>query len=136
MTAIIERIVRPFQASPLPPILRVESDAVDPADLEIVEQHWGASGTDPRNYLSSIIWPPPPPPPPPPPGEPPTEIFTEIFRVTDTVRVENPDDSEQYVMVKRISQIVFSGPDLRPVIPGQDRFSQIFYEFDLTNDPK
>ena len=38
-------------------------------------------------------------------------IFTETERQTTTVRVENPDDSEQFVDVERIDQITFLGPD-------------------------
>ena len=35
--------------------------------------------------------------------------FTEVCRITEDVRVENPDDSDQYVIVQRIKQIVFQG---------------------------
>lgn len=34
-------------------------------------------------------------------------ILKEIFRETDEVRVENPEDSEQYVIVERIKTAVF-----------------------------
>lgn len=37
--------------------------------------------------------------------------FTEIGRVTETVRVSNPDDDSMYVDVKRIKSITFSAPD-------------------------
>jgi hypothetical protein len=37
--------------------------------------------------------------------------YDEIFRQTETLRVENPDDSEQYVMVKNTLRIVFQGRD-------------------------
>lgn len=40
--------------------------------------------------------------------------FEETERTVTTVRVENPDDSDQYVMVKRVETITFKGPDLRP----------------------
>ena len=35
--------------------------------------------------------------------------FDEIDREEETIRVENPDDSEQYVMVKRCKRILFQG---------------------------
>lgn len=37
--------------------------------------------------------------------------YDEVFRHTETLRVENPDDSEQYVMVKNDLRIVFVGRD-------------------------
>jgi hypothetical protein len=37
--------------------------------------------------------------------------YSEISRETETIRVENPDDEEQYVMVERINTIDFSSPD-------------------------
>lgn len=39
--------------------------------------------------------------------------LTETSRDTTTVRVENPNDSSQYVMVKRIQSITFDGPSLK-----------------------
>ena len=38
-------------------------------------------------------------------------IFTEIERKTTTVRITNPQDSEDFVDVERIDQISFLGPD-------------------------
>jgi hypothetical protein len=38
-------------------------------------------------------------------------VYTEINRVTETVRVRNPTDSNQYVDVARIKTIRFRGPD-------------------------
>lgn len=46
------------------------------------------------------------------PDPPPDVIeYNETERNTDKIRVENPDDSEQYVMVERINDITFQGPD-------------------------
>lgn len=46
------------------------------------------------------------------PEEPPSAlVWTETYRATEDVRVENPDDSEQYVVVQRIREIWFVGPD-------------------------
>lgn len=44
----------------------------------------------------------------------PTLEFEEFHRTVTVVRIENPDDSDQYVMVERIDDITFKGPDLRP----------------------
>ncbi len=38
-------------------------------------------------------------------------IYNETERQTTTVRIENPDDSTQFVDVERIDQITFLGPD-------------------------
>lgn len=45
--------------------------------------------------------------------EPPPLVYNEESRVVETIRVENPDDSEQYVDVERITSIVFRGGDGR-----------------------
>ncbi|MDX8513519.1 hypothetical protein [Mesorhizobium captivum] len=37
--------------------------------------------------------------------------YDEVFRKTETIRVENPEDSEQYVMVKNVLRIIFVGRD-------------------------
>lgn len=34
-------------------------------------------------------------------------LNTEVYRITDPVRIENPDDSDQFVMVDRIKAIGF-----------------------------
>lgn len=39
------------------------------------------------------------------------ETWTETQRETTTVRVENPEDSEQYVDVDRIDSVTLVGPD-------------------------
>ena len=47
--------------------------------------------------------------------DPPVEVlqYNEIDRETENVRVENPNDSSQYVIVQRILKILFQGPDGR-----------------------
>ncbi len=37
--------------------------------------------------------------------------YTEISRTVDTIKIENPEDSSQYVMIERIDEIQFSAPD-------------------------
>lgn len=39
------------------------------------------------------------------------EVWREITRSTDTVRIENPDDPEQYVDVERVMTVTMSRPD-------------------------
>lgn len=39
--------------------------------------------------------------------------YQEVMRAVSEIRVENPEDSEQYVMVERIENITFRGPDGR-----------------------
>lgn len=45
--------------------------------------------------------------------EPPPLQYNEEARATETIRIENPEDSEQYVEVERITSIIFRGPDGR-----------------------
>ena len=61
----------------------------------------------------------------------PEMIFDELDREEEEVRVENPDDPEQYVIEARPTQVRFLGPDLRPDYLLEDglRFSQIIYTF-------
>lgn len=42
-------------------------------------------------------------------------VYSEISRETETVRVRNPENAEQYVDVARIKSILFRGPDGRSV---------------------
>ncbi|KJS40353.1 MAG: hypothetical protein VR70_05780 [Rhodospirillaceae bacterium BRH_c57] len=44
----------------------------------------------------------------PPPAGP--AVWTEIARTTSTVRVENPEDPEQYVDVERVETLLMRGP--------------------------
>jgi len=53
---------------------------------------------------------------------------------TEERRVENPDDPDQYVMVKDVTVIVFSGPDLRPpdMVGREGRQSKLYYRYTFT----
>ncbi|MBX9606407.1 MAG: hypothetical protein K2Y51_09285 [Gammaproteobacteria bacterium] len=46
----------------------------------------------------------------------PADTYTEVSRVTSTVRVENPGDPAQYVDVERIDQILFASGDGRTLL--------------------
>jgi len=70
------------------------------------------------------------------PEEAPEEItldFDEVTREETEVRVENPDDADQYVIVKNVDVIVFKGPDLRPpeLIGREGRQQEIYYRYTL-----
>lgn len=45
------------------------------------------------------------------PEETPVTLYTEVGRIEEKVRIENPDDADQYVIVARITSIQFSGPE-------------------------
>ena len=66
---------------------------------------------------------------PPPDDDPSQELieYTETERTTETVRVSNPDDAEQYVDVERILTITFQGPNSGP--SGE---IEVFHKFTLT----
>ena len=67
----------------------------------------------------------------------PTLEFTEYSRIEEEVRVENPEDSDQYVIVARATEIQFQGPDLRveggvdglDIVPKTFRFPWILWKF-------
>ena len=61
--------------------------------------------------------------------------FSEEVRQTTEKRVENPEDSEQYVIVEVIDSITFSGPDLRPdsMVGKEGRQGFVLYTFRLNN---
>ncbi len=87
----LERIVRPFQLNEVFTARHTAPvDQMPVAPQEDVTKSWGGtiSGTYTQFALSGII------------GG--TVIYTEKDRVTQTVRVENPDDSSQFVDVERI----------------------------------
>lgn len=52
--------------------------------------------------------------------------FQEFSRETEDVRVENPSDAEQYVIVQRITEIVFRGPP-----EGPHHETQTFWRFTI-----
>jgi hypothetical protein len=71
------------------------------------------------------------------PGPPPDEDeetryidYNEIVaeRVTEDIRVENPSDSAQYVMVRRINEITFQGPN-----EGSKGQIEVFHRFILNH---
>lgn len=53
--------------------------------------------------------------------------YRETERTTETVRVSNPEDEEQYVDVERIQTITFQGPNKGP--KGE---IEVFHRFTLT----
>lgn len=73
---------------------------------------WGQSGSDPT-FQPRIITITPWPNDPTDPTDPTKKIYTynEIAREEVEVKVVNPDDDQQYVMVKRLKTVTFSSPD-------------------------
>jgi hypothetical protein len=57
--------------------------------------------------------------------------FIEVARDVEEVRVENPEDSDQYVIVENTTVILFKGPDLRPpdLIGKEGRQQAIYYRY-------
>lgn len=96
---MLEQIVRPFQTRPVISTATIVVDRSARAEPEIAHLVWGAVGTLPSQQTQEG-----------------PEIddkhktkFThkEVERTTQTVRVKNPDDPDQYVDVKRITKIKF-----------------------------
>ncbi len=146
MTIIIEKLIRPFQLPLGPtPIPRSEPAAEDDPAVNTAGEvdwvfSWQTAAVDINFRTHTIIWP---------EDKPveqavevPTLEFEEYERNVTNVRVENPADSDQFVVVERINDITFLGPDLRTQeeIDSQDvglkgkRFSKIFWRFTLVYD--
>lgn len=52
--------------------------------------------------------------------------YYEVSRATEDIRIENPDDSEDWVMFSRTNSITFQGPDA-------DTGEQVFVRFHYDN---
>jgi hypothetical protein len=114
--AALERAIRPFE-SPRILALRArrlarEEDTTDQSIIRWGKPYSPGSATqtaeeDKRGF--QIVNPKPPPKSPTEQRQ--TRVYSEVSRVTETVRVTNPNDSNQYVDVARIRNITFRGPD-------------------------
>ena len=121
---------------PNPPPVLINSHLRDrpgnliPVPEEEAEIRWGKasqfqwSATNPANNIinNRIIIPPPD-------ADEVQELieYTETERTTETVRVTNPQDADQYVDVERILTITCQGPN-----GGPDGDIEIFHKFTLT----
>lgn len=102
-------------------LARVLAEKKPPATPEPAEIRWGKApqfNYVPLNPTTTVIWPSDPGlqqqnPADPNQQEPPPLQYEEIWRAEQMVRIENPQDSEQYVIVTRITSIIFRGPDNR-----------------------
>lgn len=136
-----EWAVRPFAQRDS--ILQRYIDSRPPeADNELANIRWGAKSTfgfRKGSYVTApgvhVTFPPDEPET---PDESPEEItldFTEVSREeTEERRVENPDDSEQYVNVKDVTVWLAEGPDIRPdsMLGPEGRRSKIYWRFTFT----
>lgn len=106
----MERVVRPFVAPRVLALDRVPPPPKpDPDTPEIVHARWGGEGNASFNVRGS---PAPPPDPEPDPEPDPSVVidFEEVAREEELIRVENPADAAQYVMVADILNITFRPP--------------------------
>lgn len=92
--ALLEQIVRPFQA-PDSLIKRLNSTLVVQAPSGIPTLAWGAAGTAPTPFAVSFT------------VTGPINQFYEIDRQVTPVRIQNPDDSTQYVIAQRVDSVTF-----------------------------
>jgi len=71
--------------------------------LQIATLTWGAAGTLPSAVEIPIVG-----------GAgfkiDPTAMNTELWRITEPVRIENPDDPTQYVIIDRVTSLAFKNP--------------------------
>lgn len=111
---------RPTSAEALLSRVLAEKQASGPE--EDAEIRWGQApdfslllAAAPNQPTTTVIWPDDTqiPPDEPPEDEPPPLQYEEEWRAEEDVRIENPDDSDQYVIVARIKSIIFRGPDGR-----------------------
>lgn len=100
----LEQIIRPFQNTDVLSKRRIISNSTKDATAEVVIE-WGTSGETPA--ASEIIHDPVT-------GDPAFEVvhcddkFDEKNRKFDTVRIEQVDNPDNFVMVQRINQISFN----------------------------
>lgn len=98
MAVQLEKVIRPFQSEQAFQAARVVEPTIEvaPATTE-----WGSAGGtefETRSAFVNFVTN--------------KSNYKEQFRVTDQVRVENPDDPTQFVVVDRIKQIAFKKNDL------------------------
>jgi hypothetical protein len=99
---MLEQFIRPFQSLPVAPTARLYSVAkAQPPQTSTLT--WGAAGTLPVALLQIVA------------GGGGFKIDqksmnTEEWRITEPVRIENPDNSSDFVMVDPIKQIGFTKP--------------------------
>jgi hypothetical protein len=100
----LEQIIRPFQTTDILSKRQIVSNSTKiPTDEVIIE--WGNSGTDPTpseitrdattgDFVVEVVHC--------------DDKFNEKDRKFNTIRIEQPDNPENYVMVDRIKQITFN----------------------------
>lgn len=136
----MEWAIRPFAGRDAA-IQRLVDRRPPEADGSAANIRWGKPsgfGFSPGGFgivTTTVIYPTPDPDDPDSVPEDITLDFTEVSREeTDEIRIENPDDEDQYVMVKDVTVIVFEGPDIRPdsMVGDEGRQTKIFYRYTFT----
>jgi hypothetical protein len=111
----MERVVRPFQMMEVQPTVdNTKPQRPMPGEDAEAFAKWGGTSrfiSQPQNPIETFgyggftaTWPDPPPREPEEP-DPPEVTYTEVSRQEHEIRVENPEDKEQYIMVKKIKTI-------------------------------
>jgi hypothetical protein len=92
---MFEELVRPFERPSVISTGKRIPVTIVKVTRGVVEARWGDVGTLPKPQSDGIAF-----------GLC-NEQMTETDRQTETVRIENPDDSSQFIMVKRAKQLKF-----------------------------
>jgi hypothetical protein len=94
--------LRPFETPLVAPKTRIVGKPLK-QPLEIATLTWGGAGTLPTAIQIPVIG-----------GGgykiDPTSMNNELWRITEPVKIENPDDPSQYVIVDRITKLAFQNP--------------------------
>lgn len=98
---MLEELIRPFETRRIMPTTRIVSSSLK-QDTQTATLTWGAAGTLPVAVADLPV------------GQGGVKVYQgdtlnqELSRVTEPVRIENPDDPTQYVMVDRVRSIRFA----------------------------
>jgi hypothetical protein len=93
--------LRPFETPLVAPKTRIVGKPLK-QPLEIATLTWGGAGTLPTAIQIPVVG-----------GGykiDPTSMNNELWRITEPVRIENPDDSSQYVIIDRVTSLAFNNP--------------------------
>lgn len=98
----LEQIVRPFQSPGVINDKKTRVTRVKVVNTQRAIIRWGSAGDGPETMqvgLKIIVK-----------GTDVKKAFTEVSRKTTPVRIENPDDSSQFVTAQRIDEVKFTRP--------------------------
>jgi hypothetical protein len=100
-----------------PVLLRIAAQQPPPVAPDAAEIRWGkASNLEAVTPTLTVIFPDDSDTPDDPSQqEPPPFQYEETWRQVSKIKVANPDDADQYVMVERVEKIIFRGEDGRRI---------------------